>query len=66
MFPKYTGRWLFFRRAGLKLNAETQLHEVRNPKKVEKLYSIADKYGLDRKKFQDTCKKQLSYWILLP
>lgn len=66
MIPKYTGRWLFFRRAGAKVGATRKLHEVRNPKKAHKLHTIAEKYGLDAKNFQLVCEKQLRYWFLLP
>lgn len=66
MFPKYSGRWYFFRRAGQKSGALRPLHEVRNPKKTHKLHHIADKYDLDREQFQAICEKQLRYWILLP
>lgn len=66
MLPKYTGRWLFFRRAGKKLRAKTNLHEVRNPKKTHKLHHIAEKYNLNPQQFQAVCEKQLKYWFLLP
>lgn len=66
MIPKYTGRWLFFRKAGKKAGSNKVLREVRNPKKTHKLHTIADRYGLDQKKFQRVCEKQLKYWLLLP
>lgn len=66
MFPKYSGRWLFFRRAGKKAGAKKALREVRNPKKTHKLHTIAEKNDIDEKLFQKTCEKQLKYWILLP
>lgn len=66
MFPKYTGRYLFFRRAGKKAGAANKLHEVRNPKKVHKLHFIAENHGIDKEQFQQICEKQLKYWILLP
>ncbi|MCC7357619.1 hypothetical protein IT408_03905 [Candidatus Uhrbacteria bacterium] len=65
MFPKYTLRWLFYRRVGKKLNARVSLTEVRNPHKTEKLYHIAEKYGLDAAKFEVICREQLRYWPLL-
>lgn len=65
MFPKYSLRWLFFKRAGSKLNPQRPLREVRNPKKLHKLDYIARKYGLPPDKFADVCKKQLKYWPLL-
>jgi len=66
MFPKYSGRYLFFRRAGEKAGAKNKLHEVRNPKKIHKLHFIAEKHNIDKKRFQLICEKQLKYWILLP
>src|SRR3990167_6044224 len=66
MFPKYTGRWLFFRQAGKKAHTTQGLHEVRNPKKTHKLHYIAKKYDLDEAKFQKICERQLRYWPLLP
>jgi len=66
MIPKYTGRWLFFRRAGKKSGAKKPIHEVRNPRKVHKLHTIAERYDLDKNEFQRICEKQLRYWPLLP
>lgn len=66
MFPKYTGRWLFFRAASKKALATSKIREVRNPKKTHKLYHIANKYNLDPVTFQLICEKQLRNWILLP
>lgn len=64
MFPKYTSRWLFFRRAGKKSGATRKVAEVRNPKKLHKLSHIADKYGIDPDRFIANCRKQLKYWPL--
>ena len=66
MLPKMTIRYAFFRRAGAKAGASRPLREVRNPKKLHKLHHIANKYDLDCDKFQQICKKQLEYWVLLP
>ncbi len=63
MYPKYSLRFMFFRRAGKKLGA--RIHEVRNPKKVEKLHSIAERNDIPAKEFSDICKRQLRYWPLL-
>lgn len=65
MFPKYTLRFLFFRRAGNKLGATRALREVRNPKKIHKLHHIAKKYNLDPDAFTEVCKRQLRHWPLL-
>ena len=66
MYPKYTSRWLFFRRAGSKLSASEAVNEVRNPKKIAKLHSIAERYGVNKYHFQVICEEQLKYWPLLP
>lgn len=66
MLPKYSGRSLFYRRAGKKLGATVEIREVRNPKKTDKLHIIAEKYGLDKSKFQNVCEIQLRHWLLLP
>ena len=66
MFPKYSGRWLFFRAAAKKAGAAQSVHEVRNPKKTHKLHIIAKLNGIDKKTFQRVCEKQLKYWPLLP
>lgn len=65
MFPKYTLRWLFFRRAGKKAGGKRTMHEVRNPQKVEKLAHIASKHGIPPQKFVTICQRQLRYWPLL-
>ncbi len=57
MIPKITGRYLFYRAAGKKAGSNTALHEVRNPKKTHKLHHIAEKYGLDKDKFQSILRK---------
>lgn len=66
MFPKYTSRYLFFRKAGKKVNSQVVVREVRNPKRMQKLEEIAATYRLDKTKFSKTCKRQLRYWPLLP
>jgi len=66
MFPKYTGRWLFFRSAGKKVGSKMPIHEVRNPRKTYKLHEIAERYEVDVKKFQEICETQLKHWVLLP
>jgi len=63
MFPKYTLRWLFFKRAGKKFNRV--IHEVRNPKKIKKLTIIAKRNGINSEQFVELCQKQLRYWPLL-
>lgn len=66
MYPKYTSRFILFRRAGVESGAEKIVREVRNPKKSHKLYHIADKYSLDRQRFKKAVQKRLKYWPLLP
>lgn len=65
MFPKITGRWLFFYRAGKKAGSKKRVTEVRNPIKVHKLHHIAEKYELNSVQFEKICKRQLKYWPLL-
>ena len=66
MIPKYSGRSLFYHKAGKKLGASIEIREVRNPKKTDKLHHIAEKYDLDKSEFQAICEKQLRHWLLLP
>lgn len=65
MYPKYTLRFWFFRKAGKRLGTD-EVHEVRNPRKTAKLHHIARKYNLDEVAFQKMCEKQLRHWLLLP
>lgn len=66
MFPKYSSRWLFYRCAGKKMRPPVFLTEVRNPQKIEKLHKIAEKYQIDPVRFEEICRQQLRYWLLLP
>ena len=66
MYPKYTARYIFFKRAGKKAGATIPLKEVRNPKKTHKLHTIAGNYQINPQTFQQICEKQLKYWPLLP
>ncbi|MDL2327459.1 hypothetical protein LJC64_02205 [Ruminococcaceae bacterium OttesenSCG-928-A11] len=67
MYPKYTSRWLFFRKAGQKIGAKKEVHAVRNPKKAAKLKNVATENGIKNiNEFQKICEKQLKHWILLP
>jgi hypothetical protein len=63
MLPKYTLRYLFFRRAGLRCGK--RIYEVRNPKKPEKLRSIAKHNGINPDEFVAVCQEQLRYWPLI-
>lgn len=65
MFPKITGRWLFFKRAGKKAGAKRKITEVRNPDKTYKLHIIAKKYDIDAELFTKICQKQRKHWLLL-
>ena len=51
MIPKYTLRWRFFRELGHQFDKNISISEVRNPKKIEKLKIIAEKYNLDPNEF---------------
>lgn len=51
MIPKYTLRWKFFRDLGHQFDRSLNISEVRNPKKIEKLKVIAEKYNLNPEQF---------------
>jgi len=51
MFPKFTLRWRFFRELGHQFDKNLNISEVRNPKKIEKLKNIAEKYNIDPNDF---------------
>lgn len=53
MIPKYTLRWRFFRHLGHQFDKNLNISEVRNPKKIEKLKVIAEKYNLDPQQFTE-------------
>jgi len=65
MFPKYTLRWKFYRVLGKKIDKNIKITEVRNPKKIEKLKVIAQKYNIDGEKFTQEAKKLMKRWIFL-
>lgn len=67
MYPKYTLRFLFFRRAGKKIDPNSNIRQVRNPKKAHKLRHIAEKHGLPPDEFVQICQNQYRYWrYILP
>lgn len=51
MIPKYTLRFRFFRTLGHQFDKNLHISEVRNPKKIEKLRAIAEKYEIDPEQF---------------
>ena len=65
MFPKYTLRWRFFNTLGKKFDKKLEIKEVRNPKKIEKLKNIAQKYDLDPARFQIEAEKLMKRWLFL-
>jgi len=65
MFPKYTLRWKFFNKLGKKFDKKLNITEVRNPKKVQKLEDIADRYNLDKDEFKKEVKRLSKKWIFL-
>ncbi len=65
MFPKYTLRWLFFYVLGKKINSRRKITEVRNPRKTNKLYEIAEKYGINTDLLEKEAKKLMRFWIFL-
>lgn len=64
MFPKYQLRWNFFNCLGKKFDKTIQIKEVRNPRKVYKLDTIAEKYGIDKTQFSGEARKKLGRSIL--
>lgn len=66
MYPKYTSRAIFFRRAGKKSGAVNMVQSVRNPKKSHKLEEIARQNQIDPDLFKRVCAAQLRHWPLLP
>lgn len=67
MYPKYTMRFLFFRRAGKRLNKDADIRQVRNLKKDQRYLHIAQQNHLDPYKFEQICNKQYRYWrFILP
>ncbi len=65
MFPKYTLRWKFFRVLGKQFNNNLKITEVRNPRKIEKLDIIAEKYNLNKKQFKIEANKLSKRWVFL-
>ncbi len=65
MFPKYTLRWLFFRRVARRMGSNP-ITEVRNPRKLHKLRDIAERNSLDPDQFVAHATKLLARWPLLP
>lgn len=68
MFPKYNGRFLFFRAAGRKAGATPDIRCVRNPKKLHKLDDIVSyqQIKVDLQELKTICQKMLRRWPLLP
>jgi hypothetical protein len=68
MYPKYSGRFLFYRRAGRKAGANKDIRCVRNPRKLHKLDEILAEQHIqvDRPRLHDVCQHQLKRWPLLP
>jgi hypothetical protein len=64
MIPKYTLRWRFFRDLGHQFDKNLNIAEVRNPKKIEKLKVIAEKYNLDPELFTQKAESLLRDQIL--
>lgn len=62
MYPKYTMRFIFFRRAGKKIDPSSNVRQVRNPKKAHKLRHIAERHDLPPDEFVAICQKQYRYW----
>lgn len=65
MIPKYTLRWRFFRTLGHTFDNRLHISEVRNPRKVAKLHTIAAQYHLDPVLFQRRAEDLLRRTFLL-
>lgn len=63
MIPKYTLRWKFFRVLGHRFDTHLHISEVRNPKKIVKLETIAKKYDLDPERFVSEALMLMRYWV---
>ncbi len=63
MFPKYTLRWLFFRKVAKRFGKK--ISAIRNPKKTHKLRDIAEEFGMDPDAFEKECKRVMKYWVFL-
>jgi hypothetical protein len=66
MVPKYTLRWLFFRKVARSMGAPDMVTEVRNPRKVHKLKDIAERNGLEAQEFTRRAQALMKWWPLLP
>lgn len=66
MIPKYSLRFKFFRDLGHRFDESLNISEVRNPKKIEKLKAIAEKYNLDPDAFTDQATRLMRRRIFLP
>lgn len=65
MIPKYSLRWYFFRTLGRRIDPDLLISEVRNPNKLEKMKTIAEKYQIDPTIFKTEAEKLMRHWILL-
>lgn len=65
MFPKFTLRWKFFDSLGKEFGDNVKIREVRNPKKIEKLMVLADKYQIDKDQFIESANKKMKYRFFL-
>lgn len=65
MLPKYTLRWLFFRKLGHQFDRDLDLNVVRNPHKTAKLHLIAENHGLDPITFEAKAKELLKHSFLI-
>lgn len=63
-YPKFTLRWLFFKRVGKKFGVS--INELRNWKKVEKLKKIAQKYKIPELEFIEEVHRISKWHIFIP
>jgi len=65
MTPKYSLRWRFLRKLGYQFDKNLHISEVRNPKKIEKLKVIAEKYNLNPEEFTNRATRLMSRYFFL-
>ena len=66
MLCKMSARRLFFLRLSKKLYPYKDMYALRNPRKIEKLRTLAQKHSYDEEELVRLATRQLRYWPLLP
>ncbi|KAM3428281.1 hypothetical protein NHJ13734_008656 [Beauveria thailandica] len=68
MILKYTSRWLFYRAAAVACRSAnaSEVREVINPAKKNKIGEVASRHGLDPVEFERVCSRLRRFWPLFP